>query len=97
MSDLFEQVRRGRATIVNAKGLHARAAAKLAKLAVTFKSEITVTRGDQAVSARSIMGLMMLAAAKGAEIEISARGPDADAALAAVVALVGGGFGESTR
>ena len=97
MSDLFEQVRRGRATIVNAKGLHARAAAKLAKLAVTFKSEITVTRGDQTVSARSIMGLMMLAAAKGAEIEISARGPDADAALAAVVALVGGGFGESTR
>ncbi len=97
MSDLFEQVRRGRATIVNAKGLHARAAAKLAKLAVTFKSEITVTRGDQTVSARSIMGLMMLAAAKGAEIEISARGPDAEAALAAVVALVGGGFGESTR
>ena len=97
MSDLFEQVRRGRATIVNAKGLHARAAAKLAKLAVTFKSEITVTRGDQSVSARSIMGLMMLAAAKGAEIEISARGPDAEAALAAVVALVGGGFGESTR
>jgi phosphocarrier protein HPr len=97
VSDLFEQVRRGRATIVNAKGLHARAAAKLAKLAVTFKSEITVTRGDQTVSARSIMGLMMLAAAKGAEIEISARGPDAEAALAAVVALVGGGFGESTR
>ena len=97
MSELFEQVRRGRATIVNAKGLHARAAAKLAKLAVTFKSEITVTRGDQSVSARSIMGLMMLAAAKGAEIEISARGPDAEAALAAVVALVGGGFGESTR
>jgi phosphocarrier protein len=97
VSDLFEQVRRGRATIVNAKGLHARAAAKLAKLAVTFKSEITVTRGDQSVSARSIMGLMMLAAAKGAEIEISARGPDAEAALAAVVALVGGGFGESTR
>ena len=95
MSDLFEQVRRGRATIVNAKGLHARAAAKLAKLAVTFKSEITVTRGDQSVSARSIMGLMMLAAAKGAEIEISVRGPDAEAALAAVVALVGAGFGES--
>jgi phosphocarrier protein len=95
VSDLFEQVRRGRATIVNAKGLHARAAAKLAKLAVTFKSEITVTRGDQSVSARSIMGLMMLAAAKGAEIEISVRGPDAEAALAAVVALVGAGFGES--
>ncbi len=95
MSDLFETVRLARATIVNAKGLHARAAAKLAKLSATFKSEITVTRNEQTVSARSIMGLMMLAAAKGSEIEIAARGPDADAALAALVALVAGGFGES--
>ena len=94
MSDLFEPVRRGRATIVNAKGLHARAAAKLAKLAVTFKSEITLMRNDMTVSARSIMGLMMLAAAKGSEIEIQARGPDAVQALAAVVALIEGGFGE---
>ena len=88
-----EPVRR-RVTIVNAKGLHARAAAKLAKLAVTFKSEITVARGDNAVSARSIMGLMMLAAGKGAEIELSAKGPDAEEALAALAALVAGGFGE---
>ena len=94
MSDLFEPVRRGRATIVNAKGLHARAAAKLAKLAVTFKSEITLMRNDMTVSARSIMGLMMLAAAKGAELEIQARGPDAEQALAAAVALIEGGFGE---
>ena len=93
MSELFEPVRR-RVTIVNAKGLHARAAAKLAKLAVTFKSEITVTRGDNSVSARSIMGLMMLAAGKGAEIELSAKGPDAEQALAALAALVAGGFGE---
>ncbi|MGH7003395.1 MAG: HPr family phosphocarrier protein [Alphaproteobacteria bacterium] len=81
--------------IVNAKGLHARAAAKLAKLAATFKADITVTRGDTTVSARSIMGLMMLAAAKGSTIDIAARGPDAEAALAAAAALVAGGFGEN--
>jgi len=94
VSDLFEPVRRQTATIVNTKGLHARAAAKLAKLAVTFKSEISVTRNEVTVSARSIMGLMMLAAAKGSEIEISARGPDSEQALAAALALVASGFGE---
>lgn len=95
MSDLFEPSRARRATIVNAKGLHARAAAKLAKLAATFKAEISVTRGDTTVSARSIMGLMMLAAAKGSTIDLAARGPDADAALTAAVALVDSGFGEN--
>jgi phosphocarrier protein len=90
-----EPARRARATIVNAKGLHARAAAKLARLAATFRADITLLRNDMSVSARSIMGLMMLAAARGAEIEIEARGPDAEQALAAVVALVEGGFGES--
>ena len=94
MSELSETVRRGRATIVNAKGLHARAAAKLAKLAVTFKSEITLARNDMSVSARSIMGLMMLAAGKGSDVEIQARGADAEQALAAVMALVASGFGE---
>jgi phosphocarrier protein HPr len=95
MSGLAETAKRATVRIVNAKGLHARAAAKLAKLAATLKAEITVARNDMSVSARSIMGLMMLAAAKGAEIEITVQGPDADAALAAVVALVSGGFGES--
>jgi phosphocarrier protein len=94
VTDLFDTTRHASATIVNAKGLHARAAAKLAKLAVTFKADITVARNEVSVSARSIMGLMMLAAAKGAEIQIAARGPDAEAALAAVVALVASGFGE---
>jgi len=94
LSDASETLRRQRATIVNAKGLHARAAAKLAKLAAQFKAEMTVARNEMTVSARSIMGLMMLAAAKGAVIEISARGPDAEQALAAAVALVAGGFGE---
>ena len=95
MSDLFEPSRARRATIVNAKGLHARAAAKLAKLAATFKSEISVTRGETTVSARSIMGLMMLAAAKGSTIDLAARGADADAALNAAIALVESGFGEN--
>jgi len=94
VKDLFEAVRSQSAIIVNAKGLHARAAAKLAKLAVQFKAEITVSRNDVSVSARSIMGLMMLAAAKGSAIDLSARGPDAEAALAAAVALIAGGFGE---
>ena len=94
MSGLSHPVRKRSATIVNAKGLHARAAAKLAKLAARFKAEITVARNGTKVSARSIMGLMMLAAGKGAEIEIAARGPDAEAALSAIAALVAGGFGE---
>jgi phosphocarrier protein len=95
VNDPFDPLRRQRATIVNAKGLHARAAAKLAKLAAGFAAEMTVGRNDTRVSARSIMGMMMLAAARGAEIEITARGPDADAALAAAVALVRSGFGET--
>ena len=94
MNDSSDSKHRQRAIIVNAKGLHARAAAKLAKLAATFKADITVTRGDTTVSARSIMGLMMLAAAKGSAIELAAHGPDASAALAAAAALVGSGFGE---
>jgi phosphocarrier protein len=80
--------------IVNPKGLHARAAARFAKLSGAFKAEIAVTKGGVTVSGRSIMGLMMLAAAIGTEIEISARGADAAAALAALVALVASGFGE---
>jgi phosphocarrier protein HPr len=95
VTDLAETAKRATVRIVNAKGLHARAAAKLAKLAATLKAELTVTRNDVTVSARSIMGLMMLAAAKGSEIEITAQGPDAEQALAAAVALVSGGFGES--
>ena len=81
--------------ICNKKGLHARASAKFVKLAASFDADVKVTKDGTTVDARSIMGLMMLAAAKGSEIEIAARGPDADAALAAVVALVAGGFGES--
>ncbi len=80
--------------IVNNKGLHARAAAKLAKLAVTFDADILISKDGMSVSARSIMGLMMLAASVGTAVEISVTGSDADQALAAVVALIESGFGE---
>ena len=81
-------------TIVNKLGLHARAAAKLVTLASGFESDITIKRGDQEVNAKSIMGVMMLAAAKGVVIEISADGNDADTALAEITELVQSRFGE---
>jgi phosphocarrier protein len=81
-------------TIINQRGLHARAAAKFVKLADQFAAEITVIKGDTAVSGRSIMGLMMLAAAPGTDIELRARGADAAAALAAIVELVERKFDE---
>ena len=82
--------------ICNERGLHARASAKFVKLASGYDAEVRVGRDGAMVDARSIMGLMMLAAGKGSEIEITARGADAEAALAAVAALVAGGFGESS-
>ena len=81
-------------TIVNKKGLHARASAKIVEAAARFQSRITVSRDGQRVDARSIMGLMMLAASPGSEISIDAEGPDAEAALAAIVALATAKFGE---
>ena len=74
--------------IVNKRGLHARASAKFVKLASTFDAEVRVSKDGQTVDARSIMGLMMLAAGIGSTIDIEAEGPDADAALAALSALV---------
>ncbi|AEO49991.1 HPr family phosphocarrier protein [Rhodospirillum rubrum] len=82
------------ATIVNRRGLHARAAAKFVKTAETFKAEVTVTNRGQAVSGRSIMGLMMLAAGPGTTISLSAIGEDADTALEALCALIADGFHE---
>jgi phosphocarrier protein HPr len=81
-------------TIANARGLHARAAAKFVKLAESFEAEITVRRDSVAVSGRSIMGLMMLAAGPGCALELSARGADARAALAALARLIEAGFDE---
>lgn len=80
--------------IVNDRGLHARAAAKFTALADGFASEITVSNDREEVSGRSLMGLLLLAATKGAEITIAADGEDAPQALDALCALVAGGFGE---
>jgi phosphocarrier protein HPr len=80
--------------ICNARGLHARASAKFVKLASAFDAEVKVSRDGQTVDARSIMGLMMLAAGPGCEIEITAEGPDADGAVSALVELVEGRFDE---
>jgi phosphocarrier protein len=80
--------------ICNARGLHARASAKFVKLASAFNAEVKVSRDGQTVDARSIMGLMMLAAGPGCEIEISADGPEAESAVSALVELVEGRFDE---
>jgi phosphocarrier protein HPr len=80
--------------IVNKRGLHARASAKFVKLASTFDAEVTVSKDGSTVDARSIMGLMMLAAGPGASIEIEAEGPEATQALEALAALVAGRFDE---
>ncbi len=80
--------------ICNKRGLHARAAARFVKLAETFSAEVTVTRRDQGVSGRSIMGLMMLAATPGSSIEIAAKGEDAALAVSALSALVERRFDE---
>lgn len=80
--------------IVNRRGLHARAAAKFAKLAEQFDADVTVSKDGQTVNGYSIMGLMMLAAARGCHIEIDASGTEADAALTALKELVENRFEE---
>ena len=82
------------ATIVNKLGLHARASAKLTQLAGGFESEIWLSRSGRRVNAKSIMGVMMLAAAKGAVVRVEAEGADADAALGALLQLIQEKFGE---
>ncbi len=81
-------------TIVNPRGMHARAAARFVKVAERFEAEVTVARNGAGVSGRSIMGLMMLAAGPGSEIELTATGPEARAALDALADLVAQGFDE---
>jgi len=81
-----------RLTIVNALGLHARAAAGFVKLASQFQSRISVSRGTRTVDGKSILGLLLLAAARGREIEIAAEGADEGAALDALTDLVARGF-----
>jgi phosphocarrier protein len=81
-------------TIINKLGLHARASAKLTKLAGSFASEVWISRGERRVNGKSIMGVMMLAAGMGSEVVLDTEGPDADQALAALLALMADKFGE---
>jgi len=80
--------------IVNERGLHARASAKFVKLASSFDAEIRVAKDDNAVDARSIMGLMMLGAGPGSTLELSAEGAEAEQALDALSELVAARFEE---
>ena len=82
------------AEIVNKLGLHARASAKLTQLASNYRAEVWMSRGGKRVNAKSIMGVMMLAAGKGSHVMVETDGPDAEAALAAVLALIADMFGE---
>ncbi|MEA3395600.1 MAG: HPr family phosphocarrier protein [Pseudomonadota bacterium] len=82
------------ATISNKLGLHARASAKLTKLAGSFPCEIWIARGERRVNAKSIMGVMMLAAGIGTTVELDAEGDRAQEAIDAMVALINDKFGE---
>ena len=89
------QALRRRVTVVNRRGLHARAAVKFVNMAEQFVAEIEVARDNMVVCGTSIMGLMMLAAPAGSELEIRARGREAKPALGALTALVASGFDET--
>ena len=84
-----------RVTLCNRLGLHARAASKLVSTAAEFQSNVMVVREDKRVNAKSIMGVLMLAAPVGTELELVCDGPDAQAASDALVSLVEDRFGES--
>ena len=81
-------------SISNKLGLHARASAKLTKLAGSFKSDVFMTRNDRRVNAKSIMGVMMLAAGKGSRVTLEVSGADEAAAMDALCALIADYFGE---
>ncbi|HRP74662.1 MAG TPA: HPr family phosphocarrier protein [Rhodocyclaceae bacterium] len=85
---------RAQAEIVNKLGLHARASAKLTQTASGFAAQIWLERNGRRVNAKSIMGVMMLAAAKGSTIAIDTDGPDAEEALQALLSLISDRFGE---
>ncbi|MFO7542391.1 MAG: HPr family phosphocarrier protein [Thiobacillus sp.] len=80
--------------IVNKLGLHARPSAKLTQLASSFESQVFMARNGRRINAKSIMGVMMLAAAKGSIINLETEGVDEDEAIAAMAALIESGFGE---
>ena len=80
--------------IVNALGLHARAAAQLVQAANRFRSDVAIEKDGMEVNGKSIMGVLTLAAAKGSEIAVSVEGEDAEAAMAALAQIIQNGFGE---
>jgi len=82
------------ATIVNKLGLHARASAKLTQVASAFQSEIWLSRNGRRVNAKSIMGVMMLAAGRGTHVTVEAEGADSEAAIGALLKLIADKFGE---
>lgn len=81
-------------TIINKLGLHARASAKLTKLAGSFPCEVWMSRGERRINAKSIMGVMMLAAGIGTEVVVETDGPEEQAAMDALLALIEDRFGE---
>ena len=81
-------------TIVNQLGLHARASAKLTKLASSFPCSVFMSRGGRRINAKSIMGVMMLAAGMGTQVEIETDGPQEQEAMDALLALIADKFGE---
>ena len=85
---------RSTATINNKLGLHARASAKLTKLAGGFQCEVHLSRNGRRINAKSIMGVMMLAAGQGSEVDVEADGPDEEAAMDALLVLINDKFGE---
>ena len=85
---------RAEVEIVNKLGLHARASAKLTQVASGFRCEVWLSRNGRRVNAKSIMGVMMLAAGIGSTVKVEAEGKDADAALAAILGLIQDRFGE---
>jgi phosphocarrier protein HPr len=88
-------MKQAQVSVVNRLGLHARPSAALTQAATRFKSDVWLTKGNRRVNGKSIMGVMMLAAACGATLTIEVDGPDEDEALAALTALLSSGFGEA--
>lgn len=80
--------------IINKLGLHARASAKFTQLAARYRSDVWLTRNERRINGKSIMGVMMLAAGKGARLKLEADGPDEQQAVEALVALINDKFGE---
>ena len=83
-------------TVTNRLGLHARAAARFVHLASRFQAQVRVTRGSQTMDGKSIMGILLLAAAAGTALTVSAEGQDEAAAVDALCGFIGSGFGEDT-